>query len=116
MCVQFHGNLGNTCSIGTNKLIKNGANLITDINDILELFPQFLNRRRKTEKKKLNISELKSEYKNIYSCLNDEFLSIDQIAIESKKDVREVINKLTLMEIEGLVQFEFGKGYRRMER
>ena len=115
MFVQFHGNIENTYSVGTNKLIKNGANLITDVYDILELFPQFLNRRRRIEKKKSSKCAIKKEYRKIYSNLNNEFLSIDQIAIKSNKNIREVINKLTLMEIEGLVQFEFGKGYRKME-
>lgn len=86
-----------------------------DIMDILELFPEFLNRKRRNVRIKNNKINVKEEYKKIYDCLSDNFLNIDRIVFESGKDLREVINVLTLMEIDGLVEFKMGIGYRKKE-
>ena len=123
--MQFLGNLERVYSIGTNNLIKNGAYLITSGMDILEMYPKFLNRKKRKINLKNNLIEnnliknnqikdnkLKNTYNKIYSCLSNEFLSIDLLARKSKKTLREVINIITLMEIDGLVEFEFGKGYK----
>lgn len=100
---------------GTNNLIKKGAYLTTGVKDILENFPEFFDRKRRTVKQKANKIEVKEEYKEIYSYLEDDFLSIDEIVQKSGKNIREVINILALMEIDGLIIFDFGKGYRKKE-
>lgn len=111
--MQFHGNLEKTHSVGTNNLIKNGAYLTTSYRDILEKYPEFSNREKRNLCIKPSKIKIKPEYKDIYLCLTNEFFSIDEIAQMSGKNVREVINLLTLMEIEGLVIFKFGKGYKK---
>ena len=110
--MQFHGNLENPYSIGTNKLIKNGAYLTTDVFDILEKYSEFLNRKRRKIKLEKNKIKIKNEYKEIYSYLSSEFQSLDLIAIKSRRNLREVINILTLMEIDGIVEFKVGLGYK----
>lgn len=110
----FHGNLGNKCSVGTNNLIKKGAYLTTSSLDILKDFPEFLLRDVKKTKSKTNTIKIKKEYKEIYSYLTDDYLNIDQISNLSKKNIREIINILTLMEIDGFVTFEIGKGYKKL--
>lgn len=104
------GSLDNKYSVGTNNLIKNGAKLVTDAVDILENYPQFINRKVKNEcDKKIN-----EEYKKIFfNIFSDNFLSIDEIIKKTGMPTREVITKLTLMELEGIVEQEIGKGYRR---
>ena len=111
--LQFLGNLENSYSIGTNKLIKNGARLITNVYDILENYPEFSNRNKRIIRSQNN--KIKDEYKEIYSCLNDEFTNLDKIVIKSRKTLREVINVLTLMEIDKKVEFKSGLGYRKKE-
>ena len=113
--MQFHGSIGKTHSVGTNNLIKNGAYLTTSYKDILEKFPEFLMRKRRNIKLNHNKITIKKEYKEIYSCLTNQFISIDKIAEMSRKSIREVMGILTLMEIDGLVIFDFGKGYKKME-
>ena len=112
MCLLFLGNLENPYSIGTNKLIKNGACLTTDAFDILEKYPEFLNRKRKNFEIKKNKTRIKKEYKDIYKVLNSEFQVLDKIVIKSGKNLREVINILTLMEIDGIIEFKTGLGYK----
>ena len=113
--MQFLGSLENPYSIGTNKLIKNGAYLTTDIFDILEKYPKFLNKKRRNISIKKNKIKIKKEYKDIYESLSNEFQVLDKIVIKSRKNLRETINILTLMEIDGLVEFKIGMGYRKKE-
>lgn len=111
MFLRFHGNIESPQSVGTNNLIKKGAYLTTCYKDIIESYPEFLTKSRRKEEK-ITINE---EYKDIYKIINNEYFSIDKIAEISGKSIREVINKVTLMELDGLIEFELGKGYRRKE-
>jgi DNA processing protein len=104
------GSLDNIYSVGTNNLIKNGAKLVTNVVDILENYPQLLNQERKND----NVPKVKEEYKNLFLAIfPDKYLSLDEITIKTGMTTREVITKLTLMELEGIVEQEIGKGYKR---
>lgn len=115
MFLPFHGSIGKPYSVGANNLIKKGAYLTTSYKDILEKFPEFLNRKRRNIGIISNKIIVKREYREIYSCLTNQFFSIDKIAQMSGKNIREVIDIITLMEIDGLVIFDFGKGYKKKE-
>ena len=112
--MRFHGSLENPYSIGTNKLIKNGAYLITDVIDILEKYPEFLKRKKKNFEIRNNA--IKEEYKDIYNIINNNFQSVDNISVKSGTTLGEVINTLVLMELDGIVEFKMGLGYRKKEK
>lgn len=104
------GSLDSKYSVGTNNLIKNGANLITSAVDILKSYPQFENRKLKVE----TSQNIKEEYKKIFfNIFFDKYLSLEEIIKKTGMPTREVITKLTLMELEEIVEQEIGKGYRR---
>lgn len=104
------GSLDSKYSVGTNNLIKNGANLITSAMDILKSYPQFENRKLKVE----TSQNIKEEYKKIFfNIFSDKYLSLEEIIKKTGMPTREVITKLTLMELEEIVEQEIGKGYRR---
>lgn len=104
------GSLDSKYSVGTNNLIKNGANLIASAVDIVKSYPQFDNRKLKTEVKQ----NIKEEYKKIFfNIFSDKYLSLEEIIKKTGMPTREVITKLTLMELEEIVEQEIGKGYRR---
>ena len=104
------GSLDSKYSVGTNNLIKNGANLITSAVDIVKSYPQFENRKLKTEASQ----NIKEEYKKIFfNIFSDKYLSLEEIIKKTGMPTREVITKLTLMELEEIVEQEIGKGYRR---
>ena len=104
------GSLDSKYSVGTNNLIKNGANLITSAVDIIKSYPQFENRKLKTEASQ----NIKEEYKKIFfNIFSDKYLSLEEIIKKTGMPTREVITKLTLMELEEIVEQEIGKGYRR---
>lgn len=78
--------------------------------DIFKHYPDFFYRSRKNIQKNKTIGN--SEFQNIYDILSDQAIPIDKIALMTKTNIREVIQKLTLMEIEGIVVHEIGKGFK----
>lgn len=79
-------------------------------NDIFKYFPDFLYRVRKNKRKNKKLGN--SEFENIYNALSKGILSVDKIALMTKLSTKEVMQKLTLMELEDLIIYEIGKGFR----
>lgn len=107
------GRLDDSYGVGVNKLIQKGAKLVTDIDDVLECFPQFTDKMCKTN---LQIQEtfwdIDDEYKEIAKILKNKILPIDDIVSQTKdKNLREVINLLMNMQLEGIVEEKIGEGY-----
>lgn len=110
--MRFHGSLDNIYSVGTNNLIKNGAKLVTGPVDILKNYPNLLAKKIKFLKEK-NVNE---EYEEIYKALLfDKYLSVDEIIAKTGKATRDVITKITLMELEGIIEQKTGKEYRKKQ-
>lgn len=111
-CLRFRGSLDNIYSVGTNNLIKNGAKLVTGPVDILKNYPELLNKKIEFEKRK----NVKEEFKGIYEALLfDKYLSLDEIITKTGSTTRDVITKITLMELEGIIEQKTGKGYRKIQ-
>lgn len=105
-----HGNLDSTNSVGTNKLIKNGAYLVTEAKDIFKYFPEFKKRARKNDEKFKTI--VAEEFKDIYKYILKGIKNADEIALKTNNPISEVLQKLTLMELEGLIEQEIGNGFK----
>ena len=114
------GRLDNSYGVGVNKLIQEGAKLVTNIEDVLQNFPQFMNKMGKTiQTKQQNIFEweVKKEYREILQILENKTLSAEEIRQNSKtKDLRQILNLLVTMELEGLIEQEIGVGYTLKRR
>ncbi len=83
-----------------NLLIKQGAKLVTNVSDIYEEFNMKITPRKKEDiRKKLSESE-----KLIFDILQKNPQTIDDLAIELGKTVSEVLNTISVMEIEGAVE------------
>lgn len=109
MVFAVPGSLDNTYGVGVNKFIKDGAILVTEIEDILSFYPQFMNKKRKTISKK----KIKGEYLQIYRILEGKNLTLDEISRKVKnKTLSEITNLLTMMELEDLVIQDIGNGYK----
>lgn len=106
------GRLDDKKCISSNLFIKNGAKLLTDIGDILECYPQFMNKKRKSDTEK----NIKSEYKEIFNILKEKSYSIEEIyRTLNSKSIIEITNLLTLMELEDIVVKDLGNGYKLKE-
>lgn len=136
------GRIGDKTGRGTNNLIKKGAHILTDINEILielgektqakeKIKPEAIEKcvgaksvrnikeeyrklpkenkkqmqceeeRKNTKKKKIKVQK---EYREIYELLSKTQINVDEIARTLSINIAEVNMKLTMMEIEGLVE------------
>lgn len=103
------GNINSVYSVGTNRLIKDGAYLVSDADDILAAIPEFQSKLNESYQMKLNVDELKSNFdltnleSNIIKLLKIEPYSPDEISIKLKSDISEILMSLTKMELLGIV-------------
>ncbi len=108
------GRLDSSYGVGVNKMIQEGAKLITNIEDILSNFPQFRNQLGKTNnQKQISFWDVKEEYKEIVEILQNKILSVEEIMQATReKDLRQTVNRLMNMELEGIITQEIGVGYK----
>lgn len=106
--------LDNSKGITPNKLIKDGAYLVTEVEDIINKYPDL--KLQKIKNKILNnneIDKINSEYKDIYKLLDREkIIHINEIVKISKLDISEVSYKLMMLEIEGKIISLPGSNYK----
>ena len=127
-------NLTNEYSMGSNMLIKDGANIALSSNDILEVFggkgisksddsPSLDLPRPATGKSDLLIPfplktrvkiKIKNKLqKNIYDFLSDEPVNIEEIKLKVKADIKEINFVLTILEMEGYIKKLIGNKFVR---
>jgi DNA processing protein len=97
------GDIFNLSSKGTNNLIKQGANVITEISDVID----YLKWDIKIEKEKINNVKnlnLNSIEENIYNILDDKPRDIDYISSCLNIPLNDVISNLLMLEIKELVK------------
>ena len=93
------GSLDNSKSMGTNILIQKGAKLVTNAKDIVEYYP-FLRKIKNIK----DDYEVDKEYLDIFKVIKDNECSIDEIAKKLNNNVNDVMAKITMMEIEGIIE------------
>ncbi len=103
------GSIFNKNSIGTNNLIKQGAKLITSIEDVLEIYKITSNQVKSAKKKPIFESDTE---KMIYELLENGPMSIDKIVISSRLNVNIVIASLTKMELSNLIENIGNQNYK----
>lgn len=104
------GRVGDSLSRGTNNLIKQGAYILTSVDDVLEhlglivdgLIPKIEN----------DLSKLDFFEKQVYETLKDETLHIDQIVEKVKLPVGKCLNILMSLELNGFVETTINNYYR----
>lgn len=117
MFFVFLGSLDNPKSMGTNNLIKDIGKIVTCPEDIISNY-KFLHKRKiennKSNKEKLvDISE---EYKEIYQIITKKPIDINEIVkLSSNKNLKEVMAKLTFLELENRIRKVSGNRYIRCE-
>lgn len=91
--------------IGTNRLIKNGAKLVTCVDDILkELKINSEKNVNNKQEKTIEIVNIPEEYTEVYKSITKEPISIDEICKKTKLKINEVNYKLTMLELEGYIE------------
>jgi len=105
------GNITSGKSLGTNKLIKDGAKLVMSVNDILEELNIKIGKIKKTPKK---IPKLEEPVKTIYTLLSETPMQIDKISYEAKVSPADTLTALLTLELLGIVKQLAGKMFIRI--
>jgi DNA processing protein len=108
------GNVGMATSKGTNRLIKQGAKLVEDAQDILtEVLPQYVPPKNGGRIKKDDLPSLSDAEANIFHILSDTPLHIDEISRLSQLEIQRVSTILLALELKGVISQLGGKMFVR---
>ena len=86
--------------IGTNRLLKKGAILVTEVKDILKYFENIYDE----DIKEKFIIEVPEKYRKIYKEIEKQELTAEEISKKVKMNISEVNTILTIMELEDYIQ------------
>lgn len=107
--------IDNRKGIGTNNLIKKGAKLILNPNEIIEKYIHYTQKQITIDDLEsmhkitaIRLNDIKEEYRCIYEILTEP-LSINDISEKIGIDITEIYSKIFMMEIEGLIKKEGNK-------
>ena len=110
--------LENSKGITPNNLIKEGAFLVTNIEDIINEYPDLNLKRIDIKKESVKVEKennsIKKEYKDIYNILDkEEAIHINEIAKKLKLEINEISYKLTMMELEDKIVSLPGNNFKK---
>ncbi len=104
--------------VGTNRLIKKGAKVVTTAQDIINEFP-FLTYKTMPKSKLRNLTKesefrrkkcTNKKYNEIYKFIKERPISLEEIYQKSNKDISEINQILLILELEGYIKKKAG-GY-----
>jgi DNA processing protein len=109
------GNLDSKNSQGTNKLIKEGAKLVTTVEDILEELRISTRAEGSASpaQPQRDLSGLSQAERNMFELISDEPHHIDKIACQASVGVPQALSTLLSLELKGLVKQLSGKVFVR---
>jgi DNA processing protein len=108
------GNLGSKTSQGTNSLIKQGAKLVTSVEDILDELNIDTKGAKSTQvEREEDLSHLSEKEKSLFGLISDEPSHIDKIADVAAIGVSDALSLLLSLELKGLVKQLSGKMFVR---
>ncbi len=102
------GPLTSSVSLGTSKLIKEGASIVTSSKDILFEYGIRTSGGEKGENLFLNLNKTQ---KKIVDLLSFESMDIDEIIRASKKTISEISSELTVLCLKKILTFNDGRYY-----
>lgn len=107
--------IGIKTGVGTNNLIKIGAKLVTNVNEILLEINEKLIEEIDEKEEQNTTKQIKKEYQNIYKILEKGPIEINELSKKLKENITQINQKLTMMEIEGLIETITGNQIKRKE-
>ena len=94
--------------VGTNRLIRKGAKIVTSTEDIIKEF-SFLSYKIPSQEKETELPKRKKicknqEYNQIYQQITEKPISLNEIYQKSNKNIAEINNILLMLELDGYIQ------------
>ena len=109
MCIP--GLITNPNTEGIYKLLKNGAALVTQAEDILETLNWEI---KPAEQLQLNLTDLDDNEKKIYNAIEVEEKGVDEIMAITGINIDDLLINLTTMELKGIIKQVTGDRYKRV--
>lgn len=103
------GNINSIYSKGTNLLIKDGAKILTDIDDILEEIDVLRDKCSYYSKKTINFENFSHDEERIVKSILEKPLHLDMISYNCDMSISKVTSVLTILEMKGVVKQLPGK-------
>ena len=102
--------------VGTNRLIKNGAKLVTKPEDILEEL-KIVSVKMEQEDNQIHIDldkqMVSKDYYPVYKHIGEKPINIDELCKKTSLDISKVNYILTMLELEGYIRQLPGKNFVR---
>lgn len=98
------GNINSIYSGGTNRLIKDGARPLLDIDDIIEEIYELQINMNKKKRESIDYHSLSDTEVNIIKMIEEGPVHCDTIAIKTGIDISNVMSILTILELKGLIK------------
>ena len=95
---------------GTNKFIKEGAQITTCVEDLLDSFSEFKNIVLPKDNKVIPDDKMKNN--DILSILENG-KTVEELILITKKSREEILNTLVELECRGIIKNEVGRGYKK---
>jgi DNA protecting protein DprA len=106
------GNIDSKNSFGTNRLIRDGAKVVLELEDILdELKISYKANNSFYKKRKVDVSDMDNDEAKVLKKLGDEPMHIDKIAGVCEMSIGTVYSVLIMLELKGFVKQLPGKMY-----
>lgn len=104
--------IGDKSGIGTNRLLKRGAKLVTDVEDLVKYFKTTKFIENIPQKKQLEIPD---EYREVYEKIQTKAINASEISKLTQKSISEINTILTMLELEGFIENLPGNNFKRKE-
>lgn len=98
------GNINSIFSRGTNKLIKEGAKLVMDVEDILEEVYQLQERAKNVKKESIDYSNLSDAEIRVVDLIKEGPIHCDSIVLRTGMNISTVNSILTVLELKGIIK------------
>lgn len=98
------GNINSVFSMGTNKLIKDGAKLITGIDDIIEEVYELQQKIITNKEQEIDYSQLSPLELRVFELIEEGPVHCDSIAFTTGLDISTVYSVLTILELKEMIK------------
>ncbi len=105
------GNIDSIFSKGTNLLIKDGAKIVTCVDDIIEEIPELKKIVDNNRREKNKIIDLNDDESKIINLLILNGATLYEISDNTDMEIGEILSVLTILELKGIVRKVSGERY-----
>lgn len=98
------GNINSLYSGGTNKLIKDGAKPLLDIEDIIEEIHELKVKKMEIKKQEIDYTNFSETEIKVINSIKDGPIHCDMIAYKTGLDITTIMGILTILELKGVIK------------